>query len=254
MSSDGTRIAYWRGGSGPPLVLVHGATANHLRFRTIQPLLEEHFTVYAIDRRGRGESGDAPEYAIEREFEDLATVVDSLDEPASLLGHSYGATCALGAARLASNLRKMVLYEPAPGIPTAPASVIERMEEQIRRGEREQALTTMFRDFIASSEEEFEVIKASPMWPMRVAAAHTIPREARAEEEYRLDAAQFQRVTTPSLLLLGSESPEWARLGAERVCAVLPDARIVVLPGQGHVAIDTAPELFVSEVVRFLAE
>lgn len=252
VSTDGTPIACWSSGSGPPLVLVHGATANHLRFRGIQPLLEERFTVLTVDRRGRGESGDAPEYAIEREFEDLAAVVDSLDEPAHLLGHSYGATCALGAARLTRNLRGLVLYEPAPGIPTMPAEALDRMDDMLRRGERDGAVSLLFRDYVTSSPEEFEQLRASPIWPMRVAAAHTIPREARAEEQYQLDREQYRLVDVPVMLLLGSESPSWARQGAERVQAVLPDARIVVLPGQGHVAIDTAPELFVSEVVRFL--
>lgn len=81
-SKDGTRIAYERSGKGSPLVLVHGTTGNHLSFRLVQPLLAEHFTVYAVDRRGRGESGDTPDYAIKREFEDLAALVDSLGEPA----------------------------------------------------------------------------------------------------------------------------------------------------------------------------
>lgn len=252
LSTDGIAIAYWRGGAGPPLVLVHGTTGNHLSFRFVQPLLEEHFTVYAIDRRGRGESGDTAEYAIEREFEDLATLVDSLGEPANLLGHSYGATCALGAAPLARNLRKLVLYEPAPGIPSVPTSSIERMEELIRRGERDQAMTIMFREVLEVSEEELEQFRASPTWPMRVAAAHTVPREFRAEEGYRPDPEQFRPVTAPALLVLGSESPVWAHQGTELARAVLPDARVTILPEQGHLAIMTAPELFTTEVVRFL--
>src|SRR3990170_2085909 len=185
LSTDGTPIAFWRGGAGPPLVLVHGTAGNHLSFRLVQPLLEEHFTVYAMDRRGRGESGDSPKYAIEREFEDLAALVDSLGVPANLLGHSYGATCALGAAPLARNVRKLVLYEPAPGIPSVPTSSIERMEELIRRGERDDAMVVMFREVLEFSEEELEQFRASPTWPMRVAAAHTVPRELRAEESYR---------------------------------------------------------------------
>jgi pimeloyl-ACP methyl ester carboxylesterase len=64
-STDGTRIAYQRGGEGPPLVLVHGTAADHSRWRPVFPALEGHFTAYAIDRRGRGESGDAEGYALE---------------------------------------------------------------------------------------------------------------------------------------------------------------------------------------------
>ena len=96
-SADGTSIAYERGGRGPPLVLVHGTTADHTRWDPLRPDFEEHFTVYAIDRRGRGGSGDAAHYELEREFEDVATVVESIDEPVNLLGHSHGALCSLEA-------------------------------------------------------------------------------------------------------------------------------------------------------------
>src|SRR5918998_6394003 len=111
-SEDGTRIAGWRSGEGPPLVLVHGTAADHSRWKPVLPAFEERFTVYAVDRRGRGDSGDAEDYAIEREFEDVAAVVDTIGEPANLLGHSYGALCALEAALLTPNVRKLVLYEP----------------------------------------------------------------------------------------------------------------------------------------------
>jgi pimeloyl-ACP methyl ester carboxylesterase len=122
-STDGTRIGYRRSGEGPPLVLVHGATGAHWSFRFLVPTLVDRFTVYAVDRRGRDESGDRAEYAIEREFEDVAAVVDSIDEPASLLGHSYGATVALGAALVARNLHRLVLYEPTPGMSVVPSEI-----------------------------------------------------------------------------------------------------------------------------------
>ena len=111
-SIDGTPIAYWRSGQGPPLVLVHGTTADHSRWAPVLPTFEEHFSVCAIERRGRGGSGDSEDYAIEREFEDVAAVVDSFGEPAFLVGHSYGAICALEASLLTPGVRKLVLYEP----------------------------------------------------------------------------------------------------------------------------------------------
>lgn len=89
-SADGTKIAFERTGSGPPLVLVHGATRDHRvwELSDVRPSLAEDTTVYAVDRRGRGGSGDTKEYELEREFEDMAAVVESIDEPATLLGHS----------------------------------------------------------------------------------------------------------------------------------------------------------------------
>ena len=89
-SADGTSIAYKKTGEGPPLVLIHGTTADHSHWEMVLPLLAEHFTVYAIDRRGRGKSGDASDYRAELEFKDVAAVVDMIDEPAILLGQYYG--------------------------------------------------------------------------------------------------------------------------------------------------------------------
>ena len=104
MSRDGTQIAYWTSGEGPPLVLVHGAAADHTRWRPLLPYLEPHATVHAIDRRGRGASGDGPDYEVAREFEDVAAVVDAVAEasgsPVDLYGHSFGGFCAFGGAML----------------------------------------------------------------------------------------------------------------------------------------------------------
>src|ERR671910_1453332 len=111
-SVDGTPIAYSRSGEGTPLVLVHGTAADHSRWAPVLPAFEERFTVYAIDRRGRGGSGDSDDYAVEREFEDVAAMVDSLGEPVNVLGHSYGGLCALEAALRTRNVRKLVLYDP----------------------------------------------------------------------------------------------------------------------------------------------
>src|SRR5207253_10380171 len=111
-SKDGTRIAFARSGDGPPLVLVHGTTADHTRWAPILGELEARFTVHAMDRRGRGGSGDAQDYSLEKEFDDIVAVVDSIGEPVHLLGHSYGALCSLEASLLTKNIRKLVLYEP----------------------------------------------------------------------------------------------------------------------------------------------
>src|SRR5258706_7310361 len=90
-STDGTNIAHWRTGVGVPLLLVHGTTADHTRWTSVLPDLENEFTVYTVDRRGRGESGDTTPYAIEREIEDIASVIGSIEGPVNILGHSYGA-------------------------------------------------------------------------------------------------------------------------------------------------------------------
>jgi pimeloyl-ACP methyl ester carboxylesterase len=83
VSRDGTEIAYWTSGDGPPLVLVHGTTADHTRWAPVLKYLEPHVTVHTVDRRGRGASGDAAEYDGVREFEDVAAVMNAVADPRS---------------------------------------------------------------------------------------------------------------------------------------------------------------------------
>jgi pimeloyl-ACP methyl ester carboxylesterase len=257
-SRDGTPVAYERGGEGPPLVLVHGTTADHLTWELVQPELRKHFTVYAIDRRGRGESGSGSAYDIEREFEDVVAVIDSIGVPADLLGHSYGAICALEAALRSSRVRRLILYEgtfPVPeGTELYPPEALDRVRSQLEAGDQEGALTTFYRDIVLMSPEELEMMRSLPVWPARVAMAPTIPREARAEDGWfsDFDPARLSDFGIPTLILLGGDSPAGQKAAAEALEAALPDGRIVVLAGQGHVAQRTAPELFAREVVQFL--
>ena len=253
-SKDGTPIAVTKSGHGPALVLVHGTTADHARWAPILPRLEERFTVYAIDRRGRGKSGDAAEYSIEREFDDVAAVVDSIGEPVLLLGHSYGAICSLEASLRTSNVRKLVLYEPPvpSGVPIYPEGSIDRLQAMLDRGDREGVVKTFFREIVHMPPAELDMLQSLPNWPARVAAAHTIPRELRSDDTYRFDPARFAGMRTPTLLLLGGDSPQFFKKAIESVHTALPESRIVVMPGQQHTAINTAPELFLREVLAFL--
>ena len=254
-SKDSTPITYRRGGEGPPLVLVHGAAADHSRWSPVLPAFEERFTVYAVDWRGRGGSGDSDDYAIERELEDVAVVVDSIGEPANLLGHSYGALCALEAALLTRNVRKLVLYEPpmdVTGKGIYPPGVIDRMKAMIDVGDRDGVIATTMREIAGASPEVVEYMRSLPVWHARVAAAHTIPRELRASDAYRFDTERFGDLKVPTLLLIGGDSPATFREAGKAVDETLPDSRIVVMPGQGHAAMDTGTDLFTTEVLRFL--
>jgi pimeloyl-ACP methyl ester carboxylesterase len=251
-SGDGTRIAYGRSGSGWPLVLVHGTSVERSSFGFVEPLLTDRFRLFAVDRRGRGGSGDSTDgYAIEQEFADIAAVVDSLAEPADVFGHSYGATVALGAARLARNVRRLILYEPAPGVPQVDPELLVRLDALLAEGEREQLLSVFLTE-LGLDPDALEQLRASPSWGLRVSAAHTIPRELRAEQSYRPNSAAFASLIVPALLLLGSESPQWAKKGTEVVQSVLPDTRVAGLQGEGHTALMSAPELVAEEVARFL--
>ena len=253
-SKDGTTIALARGGQGPPLLLVHGTTADHTRWTPLRAALEARFTVYAVDRRGRGGSGDAAGYAIEREFDDIATVVDSIGEPVFLLGHSYGAVCSLEASLRTRNLRKLVLYEPAirTGGPLFPPGTIERLQALLNQGDRDGVVAKFFAEVVRMPDDELRMLRSLPNWPARVAAAHTIPREMRINDDYHFDAIRFSAMRVPTLLVLGGSSPPMFKAAVEAVGAALPDARVAVMPGQQHTAMNTAPDLFLREVLAFL--
>lgn len=254
-SADGTTIAYERSGRGAPLVLVHGTTADHTRWRPILPALNDRFTVYAMDRRGRGMSGDAPEYQLEREFEDVAAVVNSIPGPVSLVGHSYGALCAMEGALRSPRLEKLVLYEPVFPVEGAeaayPPGTLERFQAMLDRGDWESLLTHFLGEIAGVPESSLALMRTEPSWQGRLAAAHTIVREF-ADGEYEFEPARFRSLAVPTLLLVGEHSPPVLTRPSHALASALPHARVVVLPGQTHVAINTAPEMFARVVTEFL--
>lgn len=257
-SSDGTRIAFWRSGTGPPLLLVHGATADHTTtWPYVRPSFERNFTVLAMDRRGRGGSGDSHEYELRREAEDVASVVDSIGKPASVLAHSFGALVALEASLLTKNINKLILYEGVciRGADNYPPGLVKRLDGLLARGAVDEMLIATFREIAAMSPEEVELLRSqTDSWAVRLGNAPTLPRELQADESYLFVAERFSGMRTPVLFLVGGVSPLRERENAVHIAAALPDARVVVLPGQQHVAMHTAPELFVSEVVGFLLD
>jgi pimeloyl-ACP methyl ester carboxylesterase len=261
-SRDGTEIAYWTSGQGPPLVVVHGTPADHTRWQPLLPHLEPYVTVHAMDRRGRGASSDAPDYDLPREFEDVAAVVDAVARASGstvdVYGHSHGGFCAFGAATLTSNIRKLILYEgwpvPDPVVFALPAEVEERMDALLAEGNRGAVVETVFRHFELMTEEDLAAFRAAPSWPGRVAAAHTITREIRAETRARLDPQLAARITMPVLLIVGSKSSDPAKAGVEAISSALPDARIMVLEGQEHVADVLTPEMFAQHILAFLRD
>ncbi len=252
---SGVRIACEESGDGPPLVLVHGAGSARWGFTLLRPLLEESFSVIAIDRRGRGDSrdGDGP-YAIESEFEDVAAVVRDAGEAALLFGHSYGALVAAGAASLIESLPRLVLYEPPMGGVLAGQERIDRWESLIETGDRELAVREFLESIGGYSPREIEEMKATPAWELRMRAAPTLPRELRAESALRLEQLGLGLLGIPVLLLVGSDSPEWGRASTEAFAEALPRAQVRVLAGHGHGGTVSAPGLVAGEIANFLAQ
>ena len=247
-SVDGTRIGYATSGTGPPLVMVHGATADHTALSRVIPLLEPDYTVHAMDRRGRGLSGDTPPYDITREYADVARVVDRVatetGDAVSLYGHSYGAICALGAATLTRNVRRLFLYEPGyQGVVLTPDTVLARLDELVAAGEYDAALEHAYRFGVGMSADEVAAMRALPSWQARVAAAPTIPREFRTAANLPFDATSVADLRVPTVLLLGDRSTAGQQAAVAALHAALPSSVVVVLPDQAHAAQVTAPDL-----------
>jgi pimeloyl-ACP methyl ester carboxylesterase len=260
VSADGTPIAVFSSGGGPPLILVHGATADHTTFRVLGPLLAPAFTVHAIDRRGRGASGDGPAYSIEREFEDVAAVAEAIAAGSGVgvdvFGHSYGGRCALGAALGTPAVRRIISYEGAPTPPGAsyhPPGIEARLRERLTAGDPDGALAAFLREVVGMRPEDLAAYRADPIWPLRAGAAGTILRELDAEADPAASLDRLSGVRAPVLQLLGGESLPVFREATEALHERLADGRIVVIPGARHAAHHTHPAEVVAAVTTFLA-
>ncbi len=259
-SRDGTPIAVFGSGAGPALILVHGATADHTAFRVIGPRLARRHTVHAIDRRGRGASGDAPGYSIVREFEDLAAVADAIaaesDGPVDVVGHSYGGRCALGAALLTDALRRVVSYEGAPTPPGSsyrPAGIEARLRGRLAADDPDGALATFLTEVVGMNDVDLAAYRADPIWPLRAAAAGTILRELEAEADPAASLDRLGSVRQPVLQLLGGESLPVFRDATVALDERLADGRIVVIDGARHAAHHTHADELVAAIEAFLA-
>jgi pimeloyl-ACP methyl ester carboxylesterase len=260
-SADGTSIAVFSTGTGPPLVLVHGASADHTTFRVLGPLLAPMFTTHAIDRRGRGASGDTAPYAIEREFEDVAAVAAALardaDGPVGVFGHSYGGRCALGAALLSPDIGRVISYEGAPTPPGeryGDEALAAELQELADAGRNEELLERFLGQVVGMTATELERYRADPVWPLRVAAAPTIARELAVEAGDAAGLDRLGQVRQPVLQILGGDSKREFGAATAALDDRLAAGTIVVIPGAKHAAHHTHPVAVVEAVTAFLAE
>jgi pimeloyl-ACP methyl ester carboxylesterase len=249
-SKDGTPIAFDRAGDGPPLVVVTGALADRSEAATLAPALPG-FALYTYDRRGRGDSGDRPPYAVEREIEDLDAVIGAAGGEALVFGHSSGAVLALEAAARGLPITRLAVYEP-PYIlgddRPRPLGLAARVRELVDAGERDAAVRAFLREAPQVPEKAVAAMAASPSWPNKTAMAHTLPYDLEICGDQVIPAGRMAAIAVPVLALSGGASPAWARDSVRALADAVPGARHASLEGQTH---GVAPEVLAPVLVEF---
>jgi pimeloyl-ACP methyl ester carboxylesterase len=264
ISKDGTKIAFDRSGEGPPVVLVNGALGvrSHPIMAKLADLLSQHFTVLNYDRRGKGESGDSPAYAVEREIEDIEALIEEAGGSAYLYGISSGAVLALEAAgKLPTKVKKLALYEP-PFIlddsrPPMPNDYVEQINALIAADRRGDAVA-LFMQNVGVPDEFIPQMRAMPMWPALESVAHTLGYDAAVMGETQsgrpLSVERVQRwasAAMPALVIVGGESEPFFHNGTKALVDVLPNAQHRILEGQTH---EVASEALAPVLVEFFAK
>jgi pimeloyl-ACP methyl ester carboxylesterase len=258
-SADGSHIGFDRVGQGPPLLLVHGGTADSSRWAPVIPSLSTRFTLLIPDRRGRGlskQEADVP-YGLEREAEDLLAIVESVPGGGTVrvFAHSYGALVAMEAAVRSKQIGAMVLYEPpfaAGGASILEPAVRQVFVDRLAADDREGALEHFYRAIIQLPDEAIEGMRSTAVWQARIAAVHTIVREADAAQAWTLDADRLAAIQGPVRLLLGTETTAALDAATRALHRAMPAWDLVLLEGQGHIAIDTATDVVVDRVLGHL--
>ncbi|MER6580909.1 alpha/beta hydrolase [Nonomuraea sp. NPDC001023] len=256
-SADGTRIAFESSGEGHPVILVGGAFNDRTTVAALAAALAPGFRAIAHDRRGRGGSGDAPAYAVEREIEDLAALIEHAGGSASVFGHSSGAVLALEAAAHGLPITRLAVYEPpyvVDGARTAPGGdFAERLRGLVEGDRRDEAVALFLTEGADVPAEVVAGMRSEPVWGWFTSLAHTLAYDAAVcGPGQSLPVERLSRVTVPTLAIGGDQSPKWMLDAVRAVADAVPGARHVVLPGEDHGVLGR-PEALLSTLTDFLS-
>ena len=254
-SADGTAIAYEQVGAGAPVVMVGAAFNDRSGLAPLAEALASAVQVFNYDRRGRGDSGDTPPYAVEREVEDLDAMITAAGGSAAVFGYSSGATLALKAAAHGLPISKLALYEPpflVDGSRSAlPTNLPEQLPELLAAGRRGDALELYQSKYVGLPDEVVVQMRQAPFRPGLEAIAHTLVYDATIVGDLTLPRELVGGIATPTLVIDGEESARLMRDAARAVAEALTNSDRRTLPGQNH---ELAPEATAAVLRDFLAE
>jgi len=252
-SADGTTIAYERTGHGPALIFVDGAMCYRGAgpMRPLAALLQDTFTVYAYDRRGRGESSDTLPYAVSREVEDLQALIARAGGEAYVYAISSGAALALASAAAGPGITKLALYEPPFMAEVEDGARIkeytERLHELLDAGQNGDAVA-LFMTNVGIPAQAVAGTRAQPGWAMLEAIAPTLAYDDELLAGGRVPRDLTSTIAIPALVLAGGASPQGLQQAAKAAADALPTADHRMLDGQTH---DVAPEALAPRLVEF---
>lgn len=259
ISKDGTKIGFDKSGQGPAIIIVNGAMGFRAFYgdESLVAMLSNDFTVYVYDRRGRGESTDTKPYAVEREIEDIETLIDDAGGTSFLYGVSSGAALTLlAASRLgATKVPRLALYEPPYGSDSNQgkadfAAQKKKLNELIRDGKRGDA-AAFFITSLGTPPEALDGLRRSPDWPFMQSVEHTLSYDYAILGDGAIPVDLAKTVTMPTLVMNGEKSFDFMRDAAETLRKVMPNARWETLKDQTH---EVAPDVLAPILKTFFAQ
>jgi pimeloyl-ACP methyl ester carboxylesterase len=246
-SADGTRIGYDRlNEDGPVLVLISGGLDDGTESVPLGEYLTDTFAVVTYRRRGRGDSGDTEPYALQREIEDLAAVIDAVGGRAHLFGASSGGALALEAAAAGLPIDRIAIHEVPYLIGEAMLGAWRAYRTDLAAaldaGDQDEALR-LFMRLAGSSPEDIAAAETSPYWPGLRELAPTLRYDAACLGEGSPPSTRLVAITQPVLLTTGvTIDPHSAGLpidffgaAADETAATLPNGQRATLEVAGHV-------------------
>ena len=257
VTATAPRIAWERRGSGARVVLVHGLGYARWGWEPVADLLAERFEVLLLDNRGIGES-DAPPgpYTVAELAEDVVRVLDEAElERAHVVGTSLGGMVAQELALAhPERVDRLVLActtpggEPAYPIPAAtlaliaesaslePAVALRRfVENALAPGAPEELVERILAHRLANPQP-------LPAWQAQAAAGTTFAAGERV-----------RGITAATLVLHGTEDAVVDTRNAEVLAGLVPNVRVELFEGCGHLFFWERPERFVELVAEFLS-